>query len=121
MGKIDNKFERGKNGKWSKPKIIRKSIKQEVANNLISNFSGQSFWKLDNTLLNTMKEEHEDGTVTKYSMSDGTNYRFEIISGNNFRIIEAYEPKYFQALMPNIKEREIFIRCNEKFEQIFKQ
>lgn len=118
---INVSLQRNKRREWSEPRISYKSINFNRANNLISQLTEISFWDLQRETLNESKVENEDGTISKYSISDGINYKVEILDENKYRIIEAYEPEYFLSHMPNIKEREIFIRSMNKIESIFKK
>lgn len=119
--KIIISSKRNKKGEWSKPKVSTKIIDSESANQLIVELSKLSFWNLQNDKLNITKQVDGEGMTNKYSISDGINYRVEILQGNNFRIIESYEPEYFLSKMPELKERETFIKSKIKIENLFQQ
>lgn len=109
-----------KNGKLSKPVISHRPFESKIAETLIYDLTNNSFWNLNNDSLNLSTRKNPDSSITKYSLSDGVNYKFEVLTKNEFRIIESYEPEYFLEKMPEIKDREKFIKAKEIIESALK-
>jgi hypothetical protein len=109
--------KKGENGKFTKLSIRTKNIDQNKVKVLISDLTRLSFWKLENVRLSIQTRKKPDSTISRFSITDGVNYRFEIFSKDKFRIIESYEPVYYLQKLPEIKDREVFLKAKELFEK----
>lgn len=104
-----------KNGKWSKPMVVEQEFNQSNGDTIVSFFNRNSFWKLNRDSLNINRKKINDTTVQAFTISDAVNYKFEIVSNNEFLIIESYAPEYLLEKIPEIKCREVFIKCRDFF------
>ena len=114
--RLNLSYRKKNNGTFSKPVIAKATYDTDLANKLIQDLSILSFWNLNTDSLNIRQKRLNDSTELTYSFSDGVNYKFEILKGNNYMIIDAYEPEFFLKKIPEIKEREKFIKARQAFE-----
>ncbi|HVS93299.1 MAG TPA: hypothetical protein VHE59_14775 [Mucilaginibacter sp.] len=112
--------KRHHNGKWSKPYIKIDSFDNERAEKLIELFNKNDFWHLSNDSLNIHQKRINDTLFKTYDISDDVNYKFEIMTKNDFLIIQCYAPEYFLEKIPEIKSREVFIKCRDEFLSAYK-
>ena len=106
-------YKKGKS--WSKPRIKERPFNFHKAETLIELLEQNHFWLLSRDSLNIQERRNSDGSVSKFNMYDDTNHKFEIITTSNYVIIEAYAPEYFLEVLPEIKSRELFIKCRNIF------
>jgi len=104
-----------KNSEWSKPVISKEEFNQNNADSIVNFFNQNRFWELNRDSLNINQREIDDKKNQVFSISDAVNYKFEILSKQEFLIIACYAPEHFLEKIPEIKCREVFIRCRDFF------
>ncbi|MFC7000124.1 hypothetical protein [Rufibacter roseus] len=117
---INLKSKKRKNGDYSKPKINIKKIARDEPDKLVRQLGEIGFWGLSSSTINTTRIKLNDSTETYYHTSDGISYKFEIFNRNDYRIIEAENPDRLLERMPEIKQRQTFVRGRDTFKKLIK-
>lgn len=119
---------KGKNEKWTKPKIKVHFVNGDSALAVINLIGSNGFYLLNRDSLNISKRAIRESERADFvlepgeildsvstNISDGVNYRFEVVNKGTFTIIESYEPQFYLEYIPEIKQREVFLNCMKLF------
>ncbi|TSJ43498.1 hypothetical protein FO440_04725 [Mucilaginibacter corticis] len=109
----------------NKPQIKKELINKYTADSILSIFSSNNFWGLNNdTLAITKWGKYYDVDAHQYLdkefyISDGISDVFETITRDGYQMIYSYEPEYYFHNLPQIKQRGRLLNAKRAFLSLF--
>lgn len=108
------------NNKWAKPVIKFEKANIDTAREIVKYFNNSKFWSLNRDTLN-IHEKKTDTLTWSLGCDDCATNKFETISTDGFSIIESIAPETYLEFLPELKSREVFIKCRNWFLSKYKK